>query len=427
MAFTLGGESQPTTLSTIALYPPKSLRGVQKEQTVELEWMSGTPSSAPTTRYKVYRSEESIHTIVGLFPVADTTKTLWVDTTAEYGKVYHYAVAAYHGGNTSTFATYTVGVYAPPETPSELVLEDDQDARSVTLRWVGSPNALGYHIFKSTTAPITSLDSIPLYDTVRGEPSWSEGDLDYGAHFYAVRAYNDSFLSDSFATASTELVQAPGSFVMFTPYLDANTREVNLSWNFPYWGGVTTGFRVYWGPEGEKPQVEEVGLQTAWSQDGIVPGVNYHVAVHAYNAAGEGPASQALFSLPYVEQVGLVPFGKHTVHHDQQIVTLRWNYPATGGRPLGYRFYLSDAPINAEKCGRTHADPHRGGFPLLQLQVRGLRRQARPHGHTRVQRELRGRRTVAGLDLPLGCARRAADQRRRGRQESRDDPDLLAA
>jgi hypothetical protein len=148
-------------------------------QGVELSW-----SGASAPLYRIYRKGET-----GEFaPLGDTTKSPYVDTTAEYLKPYTYFVQGVQKtGETSTEseASDSVSITAidvfPPAVPTHLGAI--AGTRSVELSWDRNtePDLAGYRLFRSTgTGPFE-----PIGDKLPG-PNYSDRAVKSGVYHYAV-------------------------------------------------------------------------------------------------------------------------------------------------------------------------------------------------------------------------------------------------
>ena len=231
-----------------------------------------------------------------------------------------FATIVRQSGGSPLFAAHDPATF--PDAP---VLAATPGPGSASLAWT-TP--------RDNDAPITSYrvyrDGARVA-TVGAVNAYVDGGLTNGGSY----AYQVSAVNSVGEGPRSNLVSVTPRDVPAAPLLEgsADRGVATLSWSAPADNGAAlTGYRVY----RDGAPVAELGLQNAFTDEGLTNGATYAYAVSAVNAVGEGPASAALALTP--RDVPSAPVLSGAAGPGR--ASLAWSAPADNGAAVtGYHVY----------------------------------------------------------------------------------------
>ncbi|MEI6796963.1 MAG: fibronectin type III domain-containing protein, partial [Methanomassiliicoccales archaeon] len=352
----LAGDSSLSNLLTATPYTvpdaPALIAAEADNASVTLTWLPPAyDGSRPLTGYKIYFSNSTGPEV--LFRTVDpgilTVRVTGVTPGAEY---LFWVMATNVVGDSPISNILAATPYTTPGAPR---LDSASAGRQqVTLTWSapshdgGSP-LIGYKVFFGTDAPTQQFEGM-LSSSVR---TVNVTGLTAGlVYHFAVKAVNvagDGVLSNEL-TATPYTI--PGA-----PVLDmatAGNTLVTLSWTAPSDTGSTLllGYKLYYGmstPDTQFGNLFPISVNSASVTD-LTPGVLYHFAVKAVNAAGDSLPSNSLPATPYTwsDPPALQSADGGVLH-----VTLNWTEPSyTGSSSItGYKIFFGTTSPNEQFGG----------------------------------------------------------------------------
>ncbi|MCY4669152.1 MAG: fibronectin type III domain-containing protein, partial [Rhodococcus sp.] len=170
------------------------------------------------------------------------------------------------------------------------------------------------------------------------------GDLTNGMEYtFYVRAGNDAGYGEAGMDTATPMaaVEAPGAPTNLTA--TGGDEQVMLSWEAPADGGEPTGYQYQYGTgnlmSDWMPETPQTGMTATVT--GLINGTTYMFKVRAVNAAGPGPATDAVTATPG-EPLALpgVPRNLEAEPGNAE-VTLTWEAPSDGGAVASYEYDMA--------------------------------------------------------------------------------------
>ena len=249
-------------------------------QSVTLNWTA----SAGASFYSVWRSTlvssggGSSNTLSTILLGNTNTATTYTDTSPTDGTIYSYFVTATGPGGTSANSTL-VATRALPPVPAILPVSltaSFVQTTNITLNWTAVPGAVGYAIYRATSAagPFMFLQTIT-------ETTYTDYGLSTNIiYYYRVTAVNAAGIS-AYATDSVNSQQvAPTSLAAV-----GTNAQVILTWS------ATTGATSYTVKRGTSPGNETNTVitgyaGTSYTNASLINGTTYYYIVTATGAGG---------------------------------------------------------------------------------------------------------------------------------------------
>ncbi len=283
---------------------------------VEMNWKR-TDNAAG---YRIYRKEDLSDDAQLLAVTPDIS---YKDNSVTVYKTYHYAVSAYsYAGESDTSAFYKIYVSdqgPTPEPPGNISLELLQDD-VVKVTWDASENTDGYIIYR--TNDISSpADSIGFTDVTEYYDSKVSSER---THWYAVKAYNVSGLSDfsSFMDIYIPGIDFPPDVPQDLATKDIAETSITLSWTRSKGASVYRIFRVKGG--GSPSQCIDSTDNTTYVNTGLEAMTLYSYAVSAKNSKGESQKSPKV-SATTLTPVPEIPENVKAETQSDVSIRITWN------------------------------------------------------------------------------------------------------
>ena len=160
---------------------------LQKDGSVQVVW--GRSVSLDVARYEVYRLEGEQRILLATLP---HPTQVFLDTTAEIGKMYRYAVVALDSVPNRSREVLSEAIQVrdriPPPAPESVVVRVDTPGIRITWKPVAVPDLAGYRVYRSN---LPNGRYEPLHEGLLTTPEFHDttGRPD---HFYRVRAVDTS-------------------------------------------------------------------------------------------------------------------------------------------------------------------------------------------------------------------------------------------
>ena len=303
-------------ISTSAPATPTGLTiGSVAHQSATLNW--NVVSNA--NFYIVYRSTlfnngGGASNVLGTIVLANNvTNAIYTDTSPTDGSIYRYAVAATGAGGTSTNSIPTVAVpkpSPPASLPPSLFATSIISIASyttngavittnyqqvVTLTWTAVPGAIGYAIYRSTSAS----GSFVFLQSVSTTTYIDDGLGTNTIYYYRVAALNAAGVSAN----ATDLIN-PNQAAPTSLTAAATNAQITLAWS------TTTGATSYTVKRGtslgnETTTVVTSYTGTTYTNTGLVNGTTYYYIVTATGAGGTSGNSPEASATPQVAGNGI--------------------------------------------------------------------------------------------------------------------------
>jgi rhamnogalacturonan endolyase len=268
-------------------------------QSVTLNW---SPSSG-ANYYSVFRSTlvnsgGGSSNLLGTIILNNTnTGTSYTDISPSDGSIYQYFVTATGAGGTSGNSASVVGVAlpSPPASAPVSLTGTFVQTTNVTLNWSAVSGAVGYAIYRATSAsgPFTYLQSVTetIYTDVGLNPAT--------VYYYRVAAVNDAGISAN-ATATVNGQQvAPASLSAF----GANN-QITLVW--PVASGATSYTLKRGISSGNETTTVISGYTlTSYTNTGLGNGITYYYVVTATGPGGTSANSPEASATPFATTSGI--------------------------------------------------------------------------------------------------------------------------
>jgi fibronectin type 3 domain-containing protein len=354
-------ESEPVTYAIVDNVPPRPVTGLSVFMTpdshVELSWrLSPEPDVAG---YRLFRAPR----LTAAFqPVTDSLlgplETVYVDSTTQALRVYHYKVAAVDSaGNTSALsnpAMARVKDERPPETPVNPRATFQDDDETVRVAWTAAvpPDLYSFEVFyqrPDTPAgkawarahPGQLLDTTLVATGIDGR-GFAEG---------AVYAFGVAAVDSSLNRSDTAFVRVkipdrtPPEPPPSLQALDEEGVRTLLRWGrSPSFD--TVEYVLYRREVATPDTVDTVLVRTnrtilSAQDDTAVPGETYTYAVSAVDSLGnEGPRTEPVTFQLKDRDAPPAPRGVQAVGRPEGGALVAWD-PAPGSDVVGYRLYHS--------------------------------------------------------------------------------------
>ncbi len=292
-----------TPSAAIAASAPAAPAGLQVSrsghQSVTLSWSSVTGANF----YSVWRSTlvntggGSSNTLSTIILNNSTTNTSFTDTTPTDGSIYSYFVTATGAGGTSGNSAAAVArpLPGPPASLPVSLTGLFSATNIITLNWTAVPDAVGYAIYRATSAsgPFTFLQSVT--ETVYHDSTVSSNTI----YYYRVVALNAAGVSAN-ATDSVNYNQVfPASLTAV-----GSNAQVVLTWP------ATTGATSYNVKRGTSAGNETVtvatGLSgTSYTNISLINGTTYYYVITATGSGGTSGNSPEASATPFATSSGI--------------------------------------------------------------------------------------------------------------------------
>ncbi len=257
--------------------------------------------------YTVYRSTlfnngGGASNVLGTIVLANNvTNATYTDTSPTDGSIYRYAVAATGAGGTSSNSIPTIAV-PKPSPPASLPpslfatsVINMNPAQDVTLTWTAVPGAIGYAIYRSTSAggPFVFLQSV-------SQTTYTDYGLGTNTiYYYRVAALNVAGVSAN-ATDSIN----PNQIAPTNLTAAATNGQIKLVWS------ATTGATSYTVKRGlslgnEITTVVSGYTGTIYTNTGLANGTTYYYVATATGAGGASGNSPEASATPQVAGNGI--------------------------------------------------------------------------------------------------------------------------
>ncbi len=322
--------------------PPNVPTGLQAEagnSQVTLNWTVPTTNGGSAIEYYIIFQggvELSFH----------PTGTTSVATGLANGNNYSFTVAAVNAAGPSGQSGPVTSIpFTVPNAPT--VLSAVSGNAKVTLSWTapsfdGGRQIDHYVIYQDGVA----LTAQPI-GTTANVTGLTNGEV----HSFAVAAHN---LAGTGANSS--LISSTADIVPGVPNglaTNAGNDQTSLNWTIPSPNGGTavTGYQVYRSATqtGGFTLISSPTGTTYIDSNGLTNGQTYWYEVSAVNAAGEGPVTVPISSIPFT--VPNAPTGLTAVPGNTS-VTLNWTAPFNGGRAIDhYVVYQNGNALTGQPTG----------------------------------------------------------------------------
>ncbi len=288
-----------TTAPTTAPDAPTGLSTTPADGKVTLSWSApASDGGSPILRYDVYRGTASGSE--GTTPIGTSTETSFTDTSVTNGTRYYYTVKAVNAvGPGTSSAESSATPASAPAAPASLAATGGPG--TVGLTWIapsdgGSP-ITGYKVYRGTTS-----GGETLLTTIGAVTSWSDT-VPAGTYYYTVSAINATGEGPKSSEAPATAGPPPAQTVPGAPQnltgASASGKGVQLTWSAPASNGGSTilGYKVYRGTvSGVQTLLTQLGVVTTFKDASTTRGATYYYTVKAFNAIGDGPASNEVFA-----------------------------------------------------------------------------------------------------------------------------------
>ncbi|TAK90477.1 MAG: hypothetical protein EPO07_20350, partial [Verrucomicrobia bacterium] len=270
--------------------------GSVAHQSVTLNWSAVSNANFYTVyRSTLFNNGGGASNVLGTIVLANNlTNATYTDTSPTDGSIYRYAVAATSAGGTSTNSSGVVAVPkpSPPATPPPSLfitsVINGAPAQDVTFTWNAVPGAVGYAIFRATSAggPFTFIQSVSTTTFFDGGLATNQ------IYYYRVAALNAAGVS-SYATDSINPKQAaPTNLIAVASATDP---QIVLTWN------ATPGATSYTVKRGTSVANETTTVisgytGTTYTNTGLTLGTTYYYVITATGvngASGNSPEASA--------------------------------------------------------------------------------------------------------------------------------------
>lgn len=335
-AVTANGEGPAATevCITLPLVPPEAPvidSAVQGENGVVIRWHVPVSSTVPD-EFLIYRgtAADSLMLIAIINGVANE----YLDVSGTTGVFYALRSSNEHGiGDLGEAFEATPGIIIPPEAPQGLTAIAGDSL--VTLEWIASDGAAGYHIYRDNGTGYAILATTA--GTGYSDPAVVNGI----AYAYRVTA----FIEDKESENSSTVLATPGTVPGAVQNLVLIEGEVvvTLNWEAPAddGGSAVQGYRVYRELNGTVTMLAMVSSLT-FSDHDLISGLLHTYWIVALNAWGAGPGSQHVNVTPGEIQVPGLPAPSYLLATvGDGTVTLNWD-PMTSFGVDGFVVYRSD-------------------------------------------------------------------------------------
>ena len=282
-------QAPPASVSVAvgAAQPPATPTGLTATATttgITLDW-DDTPDA---TGYHVYRSDTTNGTYTKLTDPNPVTASTWEDTTITAGATGYYQITAINttGESDPSDPANATRTAAPP-TPTGLTAT--ATTTGITLDWDDTPDATGYHVYRSdtTNGTYTKLtDPNPVTAS-----TWEDTTITAGATgYYQITAINTTGESDPSDPANATRTAAPPTPTGLTA--TATTTGITLDWDDT---PDATGYHVYRSDttNGTYTKLTDPNPVTAstWEDTTITAGATGYYQITAINTTGESDPS----------------------------------------------------------------------------------------------------------------------------------------
>ncbi len=268
-------------------------------QNVSLHWTA----SAGANYYSVWRSTlvnsggGSSNTLSTILLNNTNTATSFTDTALTDGSIYRYFVTATGAGGTSTNSASVVAVPlpAPPASAPVSLTGSFTQTNVITLNWTAVPGAVGYAIYRATSAggPFTFLQSIT-------ETAYTDGTVSSNTiYYYRVTAVNGGGVSANV----TDSVNSQQTFPASLSAVGTNA-QIILTW--PAAAGATT-YNIKRGTRaGNETTIVATGIaSTSYTNTSLVNGTTYYYVVTATGPGGTSGNSPEASATPFANASGI--------------------------------------------------------------------------------------------------------------------------
>jgi len=273
-----------------------------------------------TTGYRIYRST----TADGTYTLVGTSATnSYTDDYLSSGTTYYYKVAAYNSGGTGNLSSYA---YATTllDVPTSVTATATSES-SITVNWKLVTGAIGYYIYRSTTA-----GDIYTWVGTSETTSYIDNSLSVNTrYYYKVAAYNNVGTGNQSNYASATLLNAPTGITATA----ASESSITVSWE-----SVTgaTGYYIYRSTTTDGTY-DSVGTSatTSYTNINLSLGTTYYYKVAAYNGGGTGNKSGYTYATPLLD----APTSVTATATSESSIIVSWE--SVPGSATEYRIYRS--------------------------------------------------------------------------------------
>ncbi|MDE0526078.1 MAG: fibronectin type III domain-containing protein, partial [Thaumarchaeota archaeon] len=326
-------DAVPATPRTVPA-APAGLAASPGDAQVVLSWTEPDDGGSPVTGYVVEYSSDG-GTSWSAFGDGAGTATSVTVTGLTNGQQYEFRVSATNAAGTGPASgTESATPRGPPAAPAGLTATPG-DAQ-VVLSWTepddgGSP-VTGYTVEQRSGSAAWAPSAVSPVTVTNATVTGLTNGQQYEFRVNATNAAGTGPASDAVPATPRTVPAAPAGLAA-----SPGDAQVVLSWTEPDDGGSpVTGYTVEqrsgsaaWAPSAVSPVTVTNATVT-----GLTNGQQYEFRVNATNAAGTGPASDAVPATP--RTVPAAPAGLAASPGDAQVV-LSWTEPDDGGSPVtGY-------------------------------------------------------------------------------------------
>jgi fibronectin type 3 domain-containing protein len=268
-----------TTADKVAPTTPANLSGQAGFSQASVSWTAST-DNVGVAGYNIIRNNTWI---------ANTTETVFYDTTVTGGTTYQYQVQAFDlAGNTSpssTTVSITVLTTTPPTSPTNVVA-NPVSCQEIDVTWSPAQNTVGlssYKILRGTSAAnltvvATRNGSTLLYKDYPLSPSTT--------YYYGIEAVdtsgNVSPISPIVSATTLALPSAPTN-VVATP---VSGKQITVTWTASAGGLTIASYEIFRGTApGLLSQIAKTNT-TSYKDMGVLPSTTYYYEIQATDSGG---------------------------------------------------------------------------------------------------------------------------------------------
>lgn len=298
---------------------PGNVTAAAGDQRVRVSWGAAPDNGAAILRYVVTGAERTVE-------VGANQRSFDV-TGLTNGETYRFSVHAVNseGAGPARQSNPVTPTAEVPDAPTEISAEARPDG-SVVVSWAAA-NGQGNTIAAYTVTAVSAEAAAPVGDATGTELVIAAGALEYGTQYaFTVVAVSDQGANSAASELSNSVVPftTPGPPADLTAATVADRRgAIRVSWGLAAGNGrPITGYVVVAGDR----RTEVTGATEAVVTD-LGDGADVPVAVHAVNAAGQGPAATTTartVAVPRITVTGATA--------DTNSVTLNFTVDAGGGQ-----------------------------------------------------------------------------------------------
>jgi fibronectin type 3 domain-containing protein len=288
--------------------PGTPTAGARTIGSVAFSWAASTASTGCTVSgYNIYQVNGSTYTLLSGATITGTSTLTATISGLNVNTSYTYAVEAFQNGDggksdkTQAATHITIATLADTTAPTFPGSVTATATSPVSLSWTASTDNVGVTGYKVYRCNGASCSNFTLLTTINSATTLNYSDSSVAAstsYTYQVSAIDGAVPPNESTKTTSNSVTTPAATVTApsaprTPAAPVvASQSADLTWTAPSTGTVT-GYHVYIG--NATTQVLDTYSKDTFTSTGgtlscLAPGVNYIVAIKAFNGSGEGPA-----------------------------------------------------------------------------------------------------------------------------------------